>query len=103
MAQGQSRRSFLVDTINKSAGLWMALTGGVVLAAIPGCLAKYGGPGGLPETGEDAADGQADVPDDTGPVAKYGGPPDAVQDSADVPEDLGPVVKYGGPPSQDGG
>ena len=94
-SRGISRRSFLVELLNKSAGLWVIASGGAA-AVMPGCSSNTGGTGATPQN-NDVGSGDL-APGDQGPVVKYGGPPDTVEDTVDVPEDLGPVVKYGGPP-----
>lgn len=119
MADHPSRRSFLVDILNKGAGLWIVATGGSALSTLSGCSSSSGGAAPVP--GQDAASGDLSAPldqggtqdlseakdgstpldaadgqqTDVGPVAKYGGPPDVPDIHV---EDVGPVVKYGGPP-----
>ncbi len=127
MATRPSRRSFLVDTLNKSAGLWLTLTGGAALATAPGCSSNTGATGTGPVTDatddvgltdatqpedvatgtdatQDVQDAQPDAQEDLGPVAKYGGPPDTGVDIWDDVDtyDSGPAVKYGGPPQDVG-
>ena len=95
-SRGISRRSFLVELLNKSAGLWVIASGGAA-AVMPGCSSNTGGTGATPQN-NDVGSGDL-APGDQGPVVKYGGPPDV--DAAQLPDtadDLGPVVKYGGPP-----
>ena len=77
-----SRRSFLVGALSKTAGVWVAVTGGgAVSTFLFGCpvVAKYGGPPITP-------------PADPGPMmAKYGAP--MPQPRPEQP----PVAKYGAP------
>ncbi len=83
MSEGQTRRSFLVELMNKAAGVWVLLLGGSALST--GCGEKD-------TPAPDAADGGPFLND-----AAYGGPP---SEDARAPM---PDAAYGGPWGEDAG
>jgi hypothetical protein len=80
----RSRRSFLVEILNKSAALWAVATVGAAAATLPGCC------------GTGHKDEPADPAPDPGLAAKYGGPE---PDPQPTPDPV-PAEKYGGLPDE---
>jgi len=104
MSKARTRRSFLVELMNKAASVWILLLGGTALSAscgekdTPGPDAAYGGPfrndaayGGPP--GEDAGPPMVD--------AAYGGPPDEDAGTGLDANDPHVDAAYGGPWGRD--